>query len=239
MSSTAHIRVMLVDDHEIMRDGLREVLERSGDFEVVGQAGDGDAAVKIALNIKPDVIIMDVMMPLKNGIEACREITEMLPETRVLILTASSEEDAVMEAVAAGATGYLQKYSGKEQLLRTVRDVANGEYRIPAEAIRRAFAGIRAESEQAATQGPGRLTAREREILTLFAPRAVLCGHCRDQGQQAVDCTQRNLRYPEQAGDRYEAGVGGLGSTKRSAGRLRARQLMPERGGFPVLRSGS
>ena len=134
MSSTAHIRVMLVDDHEIMRDGLREVLERSGDFEVVGQAGDGDTAVKIALNIKPDVIIMDVMMPLKNGIEACREITEMLPETRVLILTASSEEDAVMEAVAAGATGYLQKYSGKEQLLRTVRDVANGEYRIPAEA---------------------------------------------------------------------------------------------------------
>ena len=168
MASTAHIRVMLVDDHEIMREGLREVLERSGDFEVVGQAGDGDAAVKIALNIKPDVIIMDVMMPLKNGVEACREITEMLPETRVLILTASSEEDAVMEAVAAGATGYLQKYSGKEQLLRTVRDVANGEYRIPAEAIRRVFAGIRAASEQVATQGPGRLTAREREILTLF-----------------------------------------------------------------------
>ena len=169
MSSTAHIRVMLVDDHEIMRDGLREVLERSGNFEVVGQAGDGDAAVKIALNIKPDVIIMDVMMPLKDGIEACREITEMLPETRVLILTASSEEDAVMEAVAAGATGYLQKYSGKEQLLRTVGDVANGEYRIPAEAIRRAFAGIRAASEQAGTPRPGRLTAREREILTLFA----------------------------------------------------------------------
>ena len=168
MSSTAHIRVMLVDDHEIMRDGLREVLERSGNFEVVGQAGDGDAAVKIALNIKPDVIIMDVMMPLKDGIEACREITEMLPETRVLILTASSEEDAVMEAVAAGATGYLQKYSGKEQLLRTVGDVASGEYRIPSEAIKRAFAGIRAASEQAATQGPGRLTAREREILTLF-----------------------------------------------------------------------
>ena len=113
MASTAHIRVMLVDDHEIMREGLREVLERSGDFEVVGQAGDGDAAVKIALNIKPDVIIMDVMMPLKNGVEACREITEMLPETRVLILTASSEEDAVMEAVAAGATGYLQNTPGK------------------------------------------------------------------------------------------------------------------------------
>ena len=168
MTPTAQTRVMLVDDHEIMRDGLREVLERSGGFEVVGQAGDGEAAVRAAQNLKPDVIIMDVMMPLKNGIEACREITEMLPETRVLILTASSEEDAVMEAVAAGATGFLQKYSGKEQLLRTVRDVADGEYRMPADAVRRTFAGIRAAPEQVGAPGRGRLTEREREILTLF-----------------------------------------------------------------------
>ena len=168
MTQSAQTRVMLVDDHEIMRDGLREVLERSGGFEVVGQAGDGDAAVRVAQNLKPDVIIMDVMMPLKNGIEACREITEMLPKTRVLILTASSEEDAVMEAVAAGATGFLQKYSGKEQLLRTVRDVADGEYRMPADAVRLAFAGIRAAPEAAGKPRPGRLTAREREILTLF-----------------------------------------------------------------------
>ena len=168
MTPTAQTRVMLVDDHEIMRDGLREVLERSGGFEVVGQAGDGEAAVRAAQNLKPDVIIMDVMMPLKNGIEACREITEMLPETRVLVLTASSEEDAVMEAVAAGATGFLQKYSGKEQLLRTVRDVADGEYRMPADAVRRTFAGIRAAPEQVGAPGRGRLTEREREILTLF-----------------------------------------------------------------------
>ena len=168
MTQLAQTRVMLVDDHEIMRDGLREVLERWGGFEVVGQAGDGDAAVRVARNLKPDVIIMDVMMPLKNGIEACREITEVLPETRVLILTASSEEDAVMEAVAAGATGFLQKYSGKEHLLRTVRDVAQGEYRMPPDAVRRAFAGIRAAPERTGTPGPGRLTEREREILTLF-----------------------------------------------------------------------
>ena len=146
-----------------------ECWESEGDFEVVGQAGDGDEAVSVALDVKPDVIIMDVLMPTKNGIEACREITEVLRETRVLILTASSEEDAVMEAIAAGATGYLQKYSGKELLLRTVRDVADGEYRIPADAIRRAFAGIRAASEQVAASGPGKLTAREREILTLFS----------------------------------------------------------------------
>ena len=169
MSSTALTRVMLVDDHEIMRDGLREVLERSGDFEVVGEAGDGDSAVREARNLKPDVIIMDVMMPLKDGIEACREITDVLPDTKVLILTASSEEDAVVESFAAGATGYLQKYSGKEHLLRTARDVAQGEYRIPKDVVKRAFSGIRFESEQVSQPGTISLTEREREILTLFS----------------------------------------------------------------------
>ena len=80
-----------MDDHEIMRDGLREVLERSEDFKVVGQAADGEAAVRQALSLRPDVIVMDVMMPLKNGIDACREVTERLADTKVLILTAASE----------------------------------------------------------------------------------------------------------------------------------------------------
>lgn len=169
MTATRQTKVLLVDDHEIMRDGLREVLQREGDFDVVGQAGDGAAAVRIAQQLRPDVVIMDVMMPLKNGIDACREITEMLPDTRVLILTASAEDDAVMEAVAAGATGYLQKYSGKDKLLSTVRDVAEGEYRIPAAVIRSVFAGIRAAAEQNRAREIERLTERDREILTLFA----------------------------------------------------------------------
>ena len=169
MTTTRQTRVLLVDDHEIMRDGLREVLQRAGDFDVVGQAGDGAAAVRVAQQLRPDVVIMDVMMPLKNGIDACREITEMLPDTRVLILTAAAEEDAVMEAVAAGATGYLQKYSGKDKLLGTVRGVAEGEYRIPGEVIRSVFAGIRAAAEQNRNRELERLTQREREILTLFA----------------------------------------------------------------------
>ena len=166
---TAQTKVMLVDDHEIMRDGLREVLQRAGDFEVVGEAGDGAAAVRVAQSLRPDVIIMDVMMPLKNGIDACREIIEMLPETRVLMLTAASEENAVLEAVAAGATGYLQKYSGKEKLLRTVRDVAEGEFRIPADVIRRVFTGIRAAAQPKQSSEISSLTGRQQEILTLFA----------------------------------------------------------------------
>ena len=168
MPQTAQTRVLLVDDHEIMRDGLREVLQRSGAFDVVGEAGDGEAAVRVARNVKPDVVIMDVMMPVKSGIDACREITETLPDTRVLILTAASEEDAVLEALTAGAVGYLQKYSGKGDLLRTVKDVADGQYRMPADAIKRVFSGIRT-AEQRKTDEMSRLTSRELEILTLFS----------------------------------------------------------------------
>ena len=192
MPLTAPTRVLLVDDHEIMRDGLREVLERSGDFEVVGEAGDGETAVMVAQSVEPDVVIMDVMMPVKNGIDACRDITETLPDTRVLILTAASEEDAVMEAVTAGAVGYLQKYSGKTDLLRTVRDVADGDYRIPADAIRRAFSGIRT-AEQQKTDELSRLTERERDILTLFAQGQSYAKIAEVRGNQSL--TIRNAIY--------------------------------------------
>ena len=169
MTPTVLTRVMLVDDHELMRDGLREALERSGEFEVIGEAADGDSAVREALTLKPDVIIMDVIMPLKDGIEACREIIDLLPGTKVLMFTASPEEDAVVESFAAGATGYLEKYSGKEHLLRTARDVAKGEYRIPNEAVKRAFSDIRSGASQSTEQNARKLTDREREILTLFS----------------------------------------------------------------------
>ena len=169
MPTTTPTSVVIVDDHELMRDGVREVLERSGEFKVVGEAGDGAAAVRVAMSLKPDLIILDVMMPIKDGIEVCREIKGVMPATRVLILTASSEEDAVMEAVAAGATGFLHKYYGKEQLLSAVRAVMHEEYRLPDDAIKRAFTGVRASSGETLTEVERRLTEREREILTLFA----------------------------------------------------------------------
>ncbi len=160
---------MIVDDHGIVRDGLREVLQNAGGFEVVGQAGDGATAVKAARDLKPDVVVMDILMPVKNGIDACREITDALPDTRVLILTVVIEEHAVIESVAAGAAGFLLKYTGRDELLGAVRDVAGGEYRIPGDVIRRVFSGVRAATRQADPPGLEKLTAREREILTLFA----------------------------------------------------------------------
>ena len=186
------IRVMLVDDHEMMRDGLREALLRAGDYEVVGEAGDGVEAVRAAQSLRPDVIVMDVMMPLKNGIDACREIMEVLPDTKVLMVTAATERDAVIEAVAAGATGYLEKYSGMEKLLRTVRDVAEGEHRIPGDVIRRVFAGFRTGAPQPARE-LNRLTAREREILTLFAQGLSYAAIAEVRGNQPV--TIRNGVY--------------------------------------------
>ena len=153
MVATERIGVFIVDDHEIMRDGLREILERSGEFEVVGQAKDGEEAVRAAAQLRPDVIIMDVFLPLKDGIEACREIVDAQPQTRVLVLTAASEVDTVIDAVAAGATGYLQKYSGRDKLVETAKRVAEGEYCIPGDIANRVFAGIRAKARRTDTTG--------------------------------------------------------------------------------------
>ncbi len=159
-------RVMIVDDHSILRVGLQQVLEQSGDFEVVGQAADGNESVRIAAEVSPDLVVMDVMMPNKNGVAACREIIESAPDTRVIILTASTEEDAVVDAVAAGATGYVQKGTDREQFLAAVRAVAKGELRLPVDLVKRTFASIRG---RVATAAADNLTARERQILTAFA----------------------------------------------------------------------
>ena len=145
------------------------MLDRSEDFQVVGQARDGCEAVEAAQRLKPDVIIMDVIMPVKNGVDACREIMDALPETRVLVLTASTNDQTVIDAIAAGATGYLQKFTGKDELLATIRDVADGEFRVPGDVVRRAFAGVRDNSGKGDSTESARLTEREREILKLFA----------------------------------------------------------------------
>ena len=169
MSSMTRIKVMLADDHPIMRDGLRDALDSEADFEVVGSAADGVEAVRMAHSLAPDVIVMDVMMPRKDGVDACREIMELLPETKVLMLTASTTEDAVVEAIAAGATGYLQKDSGPEELAEAIREVAQGRLRIPDKAIRQVFAMIRNRRGGAASRALKTLTDRERETLQMFA----------------------------------------------------------------------
>ena len=169
MTTDALTRVMLVDDHSIMRDLLQDALEDSGKFEVVARASDGEEALRMVEEAAPDVIVMDVIMPVMDGIEACRKITDRLPNIKVLMLTASNEKDAIVQSVGAGATGYLQKYSSKEQLLATMREVADGEFRIPGDAARRISRAIRSGSPSIDREQLDSLTDREKEILRMFA----------------------------------------------------------------------
>ena len=187
------VRVLLVDDHPVMRDGLQQLLERTGEFEVVGHAGDGEEAERMARELVPDLVIMDVLMPRRDGIEACREIMDALPDIRVLILTASTERNAVIEAVAAGADGYLQKFTGTEELLATVRDVARGEYRMPREVMRRVFRRLRNMPEQSDSPKRKGLTSREREILTQFAKGMSYSAIAESRGNRSS--TIRNTIY--------------------------------------------
>ena len=187
------IRVMLVDDHPIVVDGLRNILENSREFEVVGQARDGVEAVGLASEFSPDVIIMDLLMPKKDGVEACREIIEEVPGTKVIVLTASTDEDAVIEAMAAGATGYLQKVTGKERLLETLRDVAAGELRVPANVVMQTIMRVRESGGPGQERETHSLTQRELEILTSFAEGASYSSIAEERGVRAA--TIRNAVY--------------------------------------------
>ena len=168
MPKDEQIRVMVVDDHPVVRDGIGRVLQHFGQFNVVGLAGDGEEAVRLASELSPDVIIMDVIMPEKDGVEACREIMDLMPDIRVLMLTASTAPEAVIEAIAAGASGYLLKDSGVDQLVGTIQEVAEGRLSLTSDALRRAAALIRKDPRVSRLRGPDLLTARETEILRRF-----------------------------------------------------------------------
>jgi len=210
VSSESRIKVMIVDDHAIVREGIAEVLDQAGDFEVVGQAGDGEEAVNKVQELRPDVVIMDILMPVKDGIEACRDISAALPETRVLMLTASNRHSAIVQAVKAGATGYLQKLSGKEKLLSTVREVAGGEFRVQGEAARKLVSELSGGGVPIPPSELNRLTAREREILRMFA-RGMSYAEIAEARGNSSPMTVRNAIYAIRRklglGSRQEMGV--------------------------------
>ena len=169
MPTPSEIKVMIVDDHAIMREGLKEIMDRAGDLKVVAEASDGEEAVATAKKAQPDVVIMNIDMPLKGGIDACKEIKDALPDTKVLMLTGLSDDDSVIRSVAAGATGYLHKYCTREKFLATLRDVADGEFRVPADTMRRVFSSVRYKAPDDESANLGTLTPRERDILALFS----------------------------------------------------------------------
>ena len=187
MSSTTVIRVMVVDDHPVTIRGLRQVLEDCGGFEVVAEAGDGAEAVATAQQLRPDVVVMDAIMPKMDGVEACREICDLLPDTKVVMLTASTADDAAIEASAAGAAGFVHKYASGDELTDAIQQVAAGRLAIPETAVRRAFELIRTGAAMA--PGPDVLTERETEVLTRFAQ-----GGTYAQIAQQLDITKAAVR---------------------------------------------
>jgi len=157
---TSEITCLIVDDHEVVREGLRLSLSRSPHIRVVGEAGDGRAAIELAERRKPDVVIMDVRMPTMDGLDATKELTEKEPEIAVLIFTAYSERSLLARGLESGAKGYILKEAPHETLVRAIEKVAGGESFIDP-ALMPAFLSGKDREDM--------LTSREREILQLLA----------------------------------------------------------------------
>jgi DNA-binding NarL/FixJ family response regulator len=159
------IRLLLAEDQTLMRQGLKTILELEPDMKVVGEAEDGISAVKLALQLRPDIMLMDVQMPGLNGVEATAQICRAWPEAKVIILTTFDRDDYVFQGVRAGAMGYLLKDTPADQLVQTIRKVRAGEVFIQPEIASRA---LRA-AVHPADAGIEPLTDREREVLMMLA----------------------------------------------------------------------
>jgi DNA-binding NarL/FixJ family response regulator len=159
------IRVLVVDDHPIVRQGLVSLLATVADMSLVGEAGDGDSAVRLTLEHHPDVVLMDLNLPGVPGLEATRRIGAGAPNTAVLVLTMVDDEDTVVAALRVGARGYVLKGAGQDELLGAIRTVAAGGAVVGPGVARSVLAGSRAARGGAA----GTLTERESEILALVA----------------------------------------------------------------------
>jgi len=166
------IRVLIADDQALFRRGISVVLGASSDIEVVGEAADGEEAVKKAEELVPDVVLMDVRMPVLGGIEATRHVKRLLPATKVLMLTVSDEDEDLFESVKAGASGYLLKEIAIMELAETVRAAVRGQSPVSPSMTSTLLAGLRDLSSRVTERndvGPAGLTGREVQVLRLIA----------------------------------------------------------------------
>ena len=161
------IRVLLADDHVMVREGTRQILERQPDLSVIGEAGDGLETIALVESEHPDVVIVDISMPVMNGIEATKEIKRIAPQTAILVLTAYDDDEYVFAILEAGAAGYLLKNARGSELIEAVRQVAAGESALHPTIARKLLKYV--AQSKATTPEEDLLTDREQEVLTLAA----------------------------------------------------------------------
>ncbi len=162
-------RILVVDDHEVVRLGLRTLLSNQPDFVVVDEARSADEAVAKALAHRPDVVVLDIRMPGKSGIEACREIKSQLPEVAILMLTSYAEDEMLFDAISAGAAGYVLKQGRGEDLVNAVRRVAEGDALLDPAVTQRVLARVRQATRQEQAAAFRDLTEQELRVLGLVS----------------------------------------------------------------------
>jgi DNA-binding NarL/FixJ family response regulator len=167
-ASSDLLRVMLVDDHDLFRTGLRNLLEEQG-LQIVAEASDGATALGLVRELAPDVVVMDLNMPGMNGIEATREIARLAPLTRVVVLTISDQDDDVIDAIVAGACGYLLKDSSIQDLMHGIRAASIGEALISPHIASKVLQRVRSFGSASDAHGGPELSDRETEVLRLIA----------------------------------------------------------------------
>lgn len=164
---SAVIRVLLADDHAVVRGGIRALLDHEEGIEVIGEADDGEEAVALVFKLNPDVILLDLMMPLKTGLEAIEEIKASMPDARILVLTSFADDDKVFAAIKAGAMGYLLKQTTPAELFQAVRDVYNGESSLHPTIARKLIRELNRPTNLPPVDEP--LTDREVEVMISVA----------------------------------------------------------------------
>lgn len=164
----AKIRILLADDHQVLRSGLRALLNMEADFEVVGEASNGIEAVKLAETLQPDIIVMDVSMPEMDGLKASEEIHNLGLQSKIVILTVHADEEYLFQTLKAGASGFVHKSSADRELIEAIRTANRGDVFLYPSAIKKLLGEyLRGESRQADAKDP--LTNREREVLKATA----------------------------------------------------------------------
>ena len=162
-------RIILVDDHEIVRVGLKTLLDRHPDFEVVGEASSAREAVEKTVSLKPDVVVMDIRLPGTSGIDACDEIVKRFPDTKVLMLTSYAEDEMLFSAIRAGASGYVLKQIGNDDLVKAIEAVGSGEGLLDPAVTQRVFQEVRRAVREEEASAFADLSQQEKHVLQLVS----------------------------------------------------------------------